>query len=84
MEIYPGFGVSYLILTFVNKINTKLKNDSRVYLIDDFYYKVDQNRTTLAILTLSLFLSLSVSLSFSLSVCLSLFSLSLSLSLSLS
>ena len=49
METYTDFGVSYL-QTFVNKINTKLWNDCRVYLTDDFYYKVDQNRAILAIL----------------------------------
>ena len=31
METYTDFGVFYLIQTFVNKINTKLKNDCRVY-----------------------------------------------------
>ena len=41
-------GVSYLIQTFVNEINTKLWNDCRVYSTDDFYYKVDQNRAILA------------------------------------
>ena len=39
-----------LIQAFVNKINTKLWNDSRVCLTDDFYYKVDQNRALLATL----------------------------------
>ena len=41
LETYTDFGVSYLIQTFVNKINTKLWNDCQVYLTDDFYYKVD-------------------------------------------
>ena len=50
METYTDFGVSYLIQTFVNKINTKLWNDCRVYLTGDFYYKVDQNRAILATL----------------------------------
>ena len=48
METYTDFGVSYLIQTFVNKINTKLWNDCRVYLTDDFYYKVEQNTAILA------------------------------------
>ena len=49
METYTDFGVSYL-QTFINKISTKLWNDCRVNLTDDFYYKVDQNRAILAIL----------------------------------
>ena len=48
METYIDFRVSYVIQTFVNKINTKLWNDCQVYLTDDFYYKVDQNRAILA------------------------------------
>ena len=48
MGTYTDFGVSYLIQTCVNAINTKLRNDYRVYLTDDFYYKVDQNRAILA------------------------------------
>ena len=47
METYTDFGVCYLIQTFVNKINTKLWNDCRVYFTDDFYCKVDQNRAIL-------------------------------------
>ena len=50
METYTDFGVFYFIQTFVNKINTKLWNDYRVYLTDDFYYKVDQNIAILATL----------------------------------
>ena len=50
METYTDFGVSYLIQTFVNKINKKLWNDCWVYLTDDFYYKLDQNRAILATL----------------------------------
>ena len=50
MVTYTDFGVSYLILTFVNKINKKLWNDYRVYLTDDFHHRVDQNRAILAIL----------------------------------
>ena len=50
METYTDCRVSYLIQTFVNKINTKLWNDCRVYLKDDFYNKVDQNRAILAAL----------------------------------
>ena len=50
METYIDFGVSYLIQTFVSNINTKLWNDCIVYLTDDFYYKVDQNRDILATL----------------------------------
>ena len=50
METYTYFAVSCLIPTFVSKINTKLWNDCRVYLTDDFYYKVDQNRAILATL----------------------------------
>ena len=46
METYIGLGVSHLIQTFVNKINC----DCRVYLTDDSYYKVDQNRAILATL----------------------------------
>ena len=48
METYTNFGVSYLIQSFVNKINIELWNDCRVYLTDDFYYKVGQNRAILA------------------------------------
>ena len=48
METYTDFGVSYLVQTFVNKITEKLWNDCLVYLADDFYYKVDQNRAILA------------------------------------
>ena len=48
MQTYTNFGVSYLIQSFVNKINTELWNDCRVYLTDDFYYKVGQNRAILA------------------------------------
>ena len=40
----------YLIQTFVNKINTKLWNDCRVYLTDNFFYKVDQNKAILVTL----------------------------------
>ena len=50
METYTGFGVFYLIQTFVNKIKTKLWNDCPVYLIDNFYYKFDQNKAILATL----------------------------------
>ena len=39
---------TYLIQTFVNKINKKLWNDSCVYLTDNFHYKVDKNRAILA------------------------------------
>ena len=42
METYTDFRVSYLIQTFVNKINVKLSIDCRVYLTDDFNYNVDQ------------------------------------------
>ena len=48
METYTNFGVSYLIQSFVNKINIELWNDCWVYLTDDFYYKVGQNRAILA------------------------------------
>ena len=48
METCTDFGVSYLIQAFVNKINTKLWNDCRVYLTHDFFYKVGQNRAILA------------------------------------
>ena len=44
------FGVSYLIQTFVNKIYTQLWDNCRVYLTDDFYYKVRKNRAILATL----------------------------------
>ena len=50
METYTDFGVSYLIQTFVNKINTNLRNDCPVYLTDDFYYNADQTREILATL----------------------------------
>ena len=50
METCTDFNVSYLFQTFVNKIDTKLWNDCRVYLTDDFYCKVDQNRAILATL----------------------------------
>ena len=50
MVTYTDFGVSYLILTFVNKIKKKLWNDCRVYLTDDFHHRVDQNGAILAIL----------------------------------
>ena len=50
METYTDFGVSYFIQTSVSKVNTKLWNDCRVHLTDDFYYKVDQNRAILATL----------------------------------
>ena len=50
MVTYTDFGVSYLILTFVNKINKKLWNDCRVYLTDDFHHRVDQNGAISAIL----------------------------------
>ena len=33
--------------TFVNETNKKLWNDWQVYLTDDFYHKVDQNKATL-------------------------------------
>ena len=49
METYTDFGVSCLIQTFVYEINTKFWNDWRVYLTDDFYYRVDQNRAILVI-----------------------------------
>ena len=42
--------ISFLIQTFINKINTKLGNDCRVYLTDDFYYKFDEKRAILATL----------------------------------
>ena len=48
MESYTD--VSYLIQNFVNKIHPKLWNDCRFYLIDDFCYKVNQNRAILATL----------------------------------
>ena len=48
METYTDFGVSYLIQSFVSKANRKLWNDCWVYLTDDFYYKVEQNRAILA------------------------------------
>ena len=48
METYTDFEVSYLIQTFMNKIDTKLWNHCRVYLTDVFYYKVDQIRAILA------------------------------------
>ena len=48
METYTDFGDSYLLQTFVNTINKKLWNDCLVYLTDDCYYKVDQNRAILA------------------------------------
>ena len=48
METYTNFGVSYLIQSFVNKINIELWNDCWVYLTDDFYYKAGQNRAILA------------------------------------
>ena len=47
MKTYIDFGVSYLIETFVDKINKKLWHDSRVYLIDDFYDEDDQNKLIL-------------------------------------
>ena len=47
METYADFRESYIVQTFVNKVNTKLWNDCRVYLTDDFYYKVDQNSAIL-------------------------------------
>ena len=56
METHTDFRVSYLIQTFVNKINTKLWNDCQVHLTNDFYYKVDQYRAILATLS-SLFLT---------------------------
>ena len=37
METYTDFGVSYLIQVYVNKVNTKLLSDFRVYLTDDIY-----------------------------------------------
>ena len=36
--------------TFVNKLNTNLWNDCRVYLTDDIYYNDDQNRANLVTL----------------------------------
>ena len=59
METYTDFRVSYLIQTFVNKVNAKLWHDCWVYLAEDFYYKLDQNQAILATLD---------SLSFSLSL----------------
>ena len=50
METCTDFGVSYLIQTSVNKTNPKLWNDFRVYLTDDLYHKVDQNRAILVTL----------------------------------
>ena len=50
METCTGFGASYLIQPFVNKTNPKLWNDYRVYLTEDFYHKVDQNRAILVTL----------------------------------
>ena len=47
METYTDFGVSYLIQTFVNKINKKLQNDCWVNLTDYFCYKGDQKRAIL-------------------------------------
>ena len=47
MKTFIDFGVSYLNETFVDKINKKLWHDSRVYLIDDFYDEVDQNKPIL-------------------------------------
>ena len=47
MKTYIDFGVSYPNETFVDKINKKLWHDSRVYLIDDFYDEVDQNKPIL-------------------------------------
>ena len=47
METYTDFEVSYPIQTSVNEINKKIWIDCKVYLTDDFYYKVDQNRTIL-------------------------------------
>ena len=47
METYADFRESYIIQTFVNKVNTKLWNNCRVYLTDDFYYNVDQNSAIL-------------------------------------
>ena len=44
---YLCFGISYFIQTFVNKTNKKLWNDWQVYLTNDFYHKVDQNKATL-------------------------------------
>ena len=50
METYTDFRFSYLIQIFVIEINTKLRNNFRVYLTGNFYYKVDQNRAILATL----------------------------------
>ena len=44
METYTEFAFLFKLW----QINTKLWNDSRVYLTDDLYYKIDQNREILA------------------------------------